>query len=83
MKRKKEPKKEKHKKNNGKYSVSHTSQLRFFWVPFLYKEKAQMLSILPLLVELALPLELVLLALDAAVGVGKKPGANEVDTAQA
>ena len=83
MKRKKEPKKEKHKNGNGKYRASHTSHLRFFWVPFLYKEKAQMLSILPLLVELALPLELVLLALDAAVAIGQEPGAQKVDDAQA
>ena len=33
--------------------------------------------------ELPLPRKLVLLALDAAVGVGKNPSANEVDTAQA
>ena len=83
MKRKKEPKKEKHKNNNGKYNVSHTPHLCFFWVPFLYKEKAQMLSILPLFVKLPLPLEFIPFALDAAVGVGKNPGANEVDTAQA
>ena len=83
MKRKKEPKKEKHKKNNGKYRASHTSQLRFFWVPFLYKEKAQMLSILPLFVELPLPLELIPFALDAAVAIGQEPGAQKVDDAQA
>ena len=83
MKRKKEPKKEKHKNNNGKYSVSHTSHLRFFWVPFLYKEKAQMLSILPLFVELPLPLEFIPFALDAAVAIGQEPGAQKVDDAQA
>ena len=75
--------KEKLKKNNGKYSVSHTSHLRFFWVPFLYKEKAQMLSILPLLVQLALPLEFIPSAPDAAVAIGQEPGAQKVDDAQA
>ena len=74
---------EKEKLNNGKYSVSHTSHLRFFWVPFLYKEKAQMLPILPLFVQLSLPLKLVLLALDAAVAIGQEPGAQNVDDAQA
>lgn len=81
--REKAAEKEKLKKNNGKYSVSHTSHLRFFWVPFLYKEKAQMLPILPLFVELALPLQLVPLALDAAVAIGQEPGAQKVDDAQA
>ena len=83
MKRKKEPKKEKHKNNNGKYNVSHTPHLCFFWVPFLYKEKAQMLPILPLFVELALPLELIPFALDASVAIGQEPGAQKVDDAQA
>ena len=83
MKRKKEPKKEKHKKNNGKYRASHTSHLRFFWVPFLYKEKAQMLPILPLFVQLPLPLEFIPFALDAAVAIGQEPGAQKVDDAQA
>ena len=36
--REKAAEKEKLKKNNGKYSVSHTSHLRFFWVPFLFKK---------------------------------------------
>ncbi|MBQ6358000.1 MAG: hypothetical protein IJI97_03450, partial [Clostridia bacterium] len=41
VKRKKVPKKEKLKNINGKYRASHTSHLCFFWVPFLYKEKAR------------------------------------------
>ncbi len=41
------------------------------------------LSIIPLFVQPALPLELIPFALDAAVAIGQEPGAQKVDDAQA
>ena len=55
---------------------------RRFWSFFL-QEKGSGFHYIPLFMQLALPLELVLLALDAAVGVGEKPGADKVDDTDA